>query len=356
MNFAGTSPRQMAGGPVTIRPARDEDAPGWDALVSGRHEGTFFHRFGWRNIFRDIFRLEPQYLVAEREGVIAGILPLVHQKSLLFGNVLIAVPFCVEGGPLAVDGETRNCWIKPQLDLMDELKAQSLEFRSRIASRTGWTARKHLYATFSRELSASDEDNLRAIPRKQRAVVRKTLQGDLSSHLDGDVEALFRVYSESVRNLGTPVFPKRYFARLLADLRLRLRHRGHSRRRRTFECRDELLFSGHGDALLWRWADGGAAQRGQRLSLLGSDAPRGSMWLSPFRFRTQQGRYGCIRVQEELGFRAQWLEYEFYLAPGAALPEKNPNNPKYAGLIAMWKRLPLPIANLIGPHLVRGLG
>jgi hypothetical protein len=31
-------------------------------------------------------------------------------------------------------------------------------------------------------------------------------------------------------------------------------------------------------------------------------------------------------------------------------------NPKYRTFIAGWKRLPLPVANALGPLIVRGLG
>jgi hypothetical protein len=172
----GNLPQQMTGDSVTIRYARDEDADAWDAFVLAAPDGSFFHRFGWRSIFRDVFRLNPRYLVAEGGGKIAGMLPIVHQKSLFFGNALIAAPFCVEGGPLAVDVRTRALLDEAAIVLMHALRAQSLEFRSPSASRTGWAVRKdlytpRLYATFARPFSSDEEENLRAIPRKQRAVV-----------------------------------------------------------------------------------------------------------------------------------------------------------------------------------------
>src|SRR5882724_4173532 len=91
-----------------VRPMTDADSAAWDLLVSSAEGATFFHRSGWRRIFDDIFKLRSRYLVAERDGCMVGVLPLVHQKSLLFGNALIAAPFCVEGGPLAIDIEARE--------------------------------------------------------------------------------------------------------------------------------------------------------------------------------------------------------------------------------------------------------
>jgi FemAB-related protein (PEP-CTERM system-associated) len=356
MNIVMNSPQQLTGGPVTVRRARDEDGPAWDAFVFAAPDGTFFHRFGWRGIFRDVFRLRPHYLIAERGGAITGVLPLAHQKSLIFGNALIAAPFCVEGGPLAADSESRAMLDQAAIGLMGTLKAGSLEFRSRGASRPGWTVRKDLYATFGREISPNDEENLRAIPRKQRAVVRKSLKGGLTSHIDDNVDALFRVYSESVRNLGTPVFPKGYFAALRAafgpDCDVVVVNEGGTPLSAVmnFYFRDTVMpyygggraaarRNGANDFLYWEVIRRAAA-RGYRR----------------FDFGRSRAGTGAFAFKKNWGFEPTWLEYEYYLPPGAALPDKNPNNPGYAGAIALWKRLPLPLANLIGPFLVRGLG
>jgi len=344
--------------PVVIRRAQDDDATAWDAFVLQSSSGTFFHRFGWRAIFRDVFGLTPHYLVAERSGQIAGILPLVHQKSLLFGNSLIAAPFCVEGGPIAVNVEIRGRLDEEAIGLLQALNAGSLEFRSRVADRAGWVVRSDLYATFEQELSSDDEANLQAIPRKQRAVVRKTLKSGLTSRLDADPEAnaLFRVYSESVRNLGTPVFPKAYFAALL----------------KTFgtDC-DVVVVQDGGEPVsavmnfyfrgtVMPYYGGGrpAARRNGANDFMYWEVMRRAVAKGCRRFdfgRSKAGT-GAFSFKKNWGFEPRWLEYEYYLPPGAAMPDKNPNNPKYAALISIWKRLPLPVANFIGPHLVRGLG
>ena len=350
------TPQQIAGGHVTVRCATDEDAAAWDAFVANAPNATFFHRFGWRGIFRDIFRLDPQYYIAEDNGSVVGILPLVHQKSLLFGNALISLPFCVDGGPVAINPHIRAMLDEAAIRLMHATKAQSLEFRSRTASCTDWTARKDLYATFAREISPNAEDNLRAIPRKQRAVVRKTLVGGLSSQIDDNVDALFRVYSESVRNLGTPVFSKRYFARLREtfgpDCDIVVIREGAEpvSAVMNFYFRDTVMpyygggcraarRNGANDFLYWEVMQR-AAHRGYRR----------------FDFGRSKAGTGAFAFKKNWGFEPEWLEYEYYLPPGLAPPDKNPNNPKYAALIAVWKRLPLPVANLIGPFLIRGLG
>lgn len=341
---------------TTVRPAADADAAAWDAFVLGAPGGTFFHRFAWRQIFRSVFGLAPRYLVAERDGAVVGVLPLVHQKSFLFGNALIAAPFCVEGGPLGADAEVMRALDAAAASLMDTLKVPVLEYRSRKAARDGWTVKRDLYATFERPLAASDEENLLAIPRKQRAVVRKTLTGGLVSEVDESAGALFRVYSESVRNLGTPVFPKRYFAALKnafgkdCDI-IVIRDGGVAVSAvLNFYFRDTVLpyygggtsaarRNGANDFLYWEVMRR-AAQKGYRR----------------FDFGRSKAGTGAFAFKKNWGFEPSWLEYEFRLAPGTQLPEKNPNNPKYAGMIGLWKKLPLPVANFLGPFLIRGLG
>jgi FemAB-related protein (PEP-CTERM system-associated) len=341
---------------VTVRPAHNADGARWDQFVLAAPDGTFFHRFGWRVLFRDIFALTPQYLVAERTGELVGILPLVHQHSLLFGNALIAAPFCVQGGPLARDAEAMAALDAAAIGLMPRLGATSLEFRSRSASRPGWSVRRDLYATFARELFASDDANLLAIPRKQRAVLRKTLTGGLASAADQKVDAMFRVYSESLRNLGTPAFPKSYFAAL----------------RKVFgpDC-DIVVIRDDGvpvsavmnfyfrDTVLPYYGGGTpAARRGGANDFLYWEVMRRAALRGYRRFdfgRSKAGT-GAFAFKKNWGFEPQWLEYEYWLAPGRSIPEKNPANPAYARLSAVWKRLPLPLANFIGPYLIRGLG
>src|SRR5208282_483876 len=159
--------------------------------------------------------------LAERDGAIAGILPLAQVKTRLFGNALISVPFCVYGGPLAADAETAAALAEHAAGLMRRLGAPVLEFRCRAPEpwldEAEWPARSDLYVTFRKPFTGDDEANLKAIPRKQRAMVRKGIDRGLASVIDRNADRLHRIYAESVRNLGTPVFARFYF-RLLLDI------------------------------------------------------------------------------------------------------------------------------------------
>ena len=341
---------------ITIRQMRPADVPVWNSFVLLAERGTFFHLAEWEEIFSKTFGLTPLFLLAEQEGNIVGVLPLVHQKSMLFGNALISTPFLVEGGPLANNADARKALDDAALDLMRQSGARYVEFRSRIATREDWASRKGLYATFKRPISQQDQENLRAIPRKQRAVVRKTLTSRLTSTVDKTVDRFFRVYAESVRNLGTPVFPKHYFTLLLdkfrkqCDIIVILADERPVSAVLNFYFKDTVLpyygggtaearRNGANDFLYWEVMRRAAA-RGYR----------------QFDFGRSKKGTGAFNFKKNWGFEPQWLEYEYYLKAGQPLPEKNPNNPRYKFAIEAWKHLPLPLANFLGPFLISGLG
>jgi FemAB-related protein (PEP-CTERM system-associated) len=334
--------------------AKDEHA--WDAFVVAQPQGTFFHRVAWQHVIRDAFHHAPHYLIAERQNVIVGVLPLIHVKTRLFGNALISNPFCVYGGPLSVDAETNAALANEALLLMQKLDARYCELRSRDEAVDGWRIAQPLYETFRKMLPENEDAALKAIPRKQRAVVRKGIERNLKSDLSINSDKFFRLYAESVRNLGTPMFPRRFF-------RLLLNH---------FEKDTEILtivednqplcavlsFKFRNEILPY-YAGGGFAARGRGgHDFMYWEVMRRAVGegLTMFDFGRSKIGTGAHSFKKNWGFTPLPLHYTHQLASGAILPEHNPLNPKYRMLIAAWKRLPLPLANAIGPHIVRGLG
>jgi FemAB-related protein (PEP-CTERM system-associated) len=187
-------------------------------------------------------------------------------------------------------------------------------------------------------------------------MVRKGIKGGLVSEIDDHVDGLHRVYAESVRNLGTPVFPKRYFAALQqvfgdACQVLTVQHdREPVSSVMSFFFRDEVLpyYGGcteaarpvaANDFMYWEVMRR-AAERGCRL----------------FDFGRSKYGTGAFSFKKNWGFDPEPLTYEYKLIRSVELPDINPLNPKYQLFIALWKRLPLPVANVVGPWLARDLG
>jgi FemAB-related protein (PEP-CTERM system-associated) len=318
--------------------------------------GTFFHGAAWSRVIERAFDHRCHYVFAEQDGAITGVMPLVHVKTKLFGNRLISTPFCVYGGPLAASRETAVA-LEAYADAMRQrLGASAVEMRDRQPAEGDWLVRSDLYVTFRKTITDDDTTNLKTIPRKQRAMVRKGVQNRLVSVSNRDVTAFHRVYSESVRNLGTPVFSRRYFAILqevfadCSDVVTVVDGEDPIASALNFYFRDEVtpyyaggtrkarLRAGN-DFLFWEVMRRATA-RGCRVFDFG---------------RSKRGT-GSFTFKHNWGFESEPLHYRYHLAPGAAMPDYNPLNPKYRLLIAAWKRLPLPAANLLGPAIVRGLG
>jgi FemAB-related protein (PEP-CTERM system-associated) len=341
---------------VTIRSLDDAGAAAWDAFVLSHPDGTFFHRAAWATVIAKAFGHRTLYACAEQDGAITGVLPLAQVKTLLFGNTLISVPFCVYGGPLAANPETAAALSDHAASLLKQTGASAVEFRHRGDVDSDWQERPGLYVTFRKAIEAHHDKNLKAIPRKQRAMVRKGIQNELRSVANRDAGLLHGIYAESVRNLGTPVFSRRYF-RMLADvfgddcdIVTVLDGDNAIASVMNFYFREEVLpYYGGGtsaarqragnDFMYWEVMRR-AADRGSRL----------------FDFGRSKLGTGAFDFKKNWGFTPEDLCYRYKLAPGASIPDINPLNPKYRLFIAGWKQLPLSVANMIGPSIVRGLG
>lgn len=341
---------------LAIRPLTEADYARWDAFVLATPQATFCHRAGWQRVTERVFGHRTHYVFAERDGTVTGVLPLTEIRSRLFGHALVSSAFQVYGGPVATDEASRQALVDHAVQLLASTKANHLEFRSIEASTPGFLVKEGLYVTFRREISADHEANLTAIPRKQRAVVRKGIANELTTRVGHDWRTLHRIYSESVRNLGTPVFPAKYFAALCdefgsdAEILVVEDHGTPIAAVLSFYFRDEVLpYYGGGtpaartragnDIMYWEVMRR-AADRGCRIFDFG---------------RSKEGT-GAYSFKKNWGFTPSPLNYEFKLRIGNTIPDVNPLNPKYRLMIETWKRLPLPIANFLGPFLVKNLG
>lgn len=342
---------------LNVRPARDEDAAAWDAFVLAEPSATFFHRLGWKTVLEHSFGHRTHFLLAERDGRIEGVLPLAELKSRLFGHALVSTPFCVYGGIATRTPEARAALDRHAQDLARQLGVGHLEYRDRDAPAHADWAGTELYVTFRKALDPEVEKNMLAIPRKQRAMVRKGIKNELSAELEDGVDEFFAVFADNVHRHGTPALPKRFFAKLKAvfgdDCEVML-VRGKDGQVvsgvLSFYFRDEILPYYAGDALEARAL---AANDFKYWELMRRACERGIRVFDYGRSKVGSGPYDFKR---NWGFEPQTLRYGYQLVKAAAVPETNPNNPKYKLFIQAWRRLPLPVANFLGPYIVRNLG
>jgi len=331
------------------------------AFVEAHDAATPFHLPEWGLAVARGCGQVAHSLIAERgDGELAGVLPLTEVHSPLFGSALVSSGFAVGGGVLAADPGAVAPLVDAAWVLAERLSCPTLELRGgALPQGEGWHRDTTSYLGFARELSDDDEAELLAIPRKQRAEVRRSLGFDLTVETGSGQrqrDAHYAAYAESVRNLGTPVFPKRLFAEVLdafgerADI-LTVRHQG-----RAIASVLSLYWRG---TVYPYWGGGTAEARALRANdrmyyaLMCDARARGC---TRFDFGRSKVGTGAAAFKRNWGFIGEPLAYAKRAADGAAPREINPLSPKYRLQVAAWQKLPLAIANRIGPWIAKGLG
>ncbi|MXO90394.1 FemAB family XrtA/PEP-CTERM system-associated protein [Pontixanthobacter aquaemixtae] len=327
-----------------------------EAFVAER-SGSIFHQPKWLRAVENSTGQKATGLVAEKCGNLTGWLPLSEVHSAIFGRALVSSGFAVGGGPLADSDKTSQRLCRFAEELAVRTSCPTIELRGGTAP-AGWQICEHSHAGFVTELAEDDEQQLLAIPRKQRAEIRKSLKLDLHVSVgcnEEDRAAHYAVYSESVRNLGTPVFPRALFDAMLdefagaADI-LTIRHNG-------VPVASVLSFY-HDDTVMPFWGGGVFAARNLRANermyfeLMLHARKRGMERFDFGRSKTGSGPYN---YKKNWGFEPQPLSYASWTAPGHRKRDINPNSEAYSAKIELWKRLPLKLANMIGPVIAKGL-
>jgi FemAB-related protein (PEP-CTERM system-associated) len=300
-------------------------------------------------------------LVLERGGDLRGYLPITLVDSPIFGRLLASSGFAVGGGVLLAEGEKGEALFSAVEEAAQRLSCDAVELRggSLPSARAGWTIRNDSHCSFAAPLAVDDEAQLLAIPRKQRAEVRKGLSGALEITISRD-EAERRVhhavFARSVHALGTPVFPRALFDQVIerfgndADI-LTVRHRG--------EPVASVLSLYHRDAVMPYWGGGTTAARALRANdrmyfeLMRHARKRGCTRFDFGRSKTGSGAY---HFKRNWGFHPQPLVYACWTPPGARPRDADPRSRSNSARADLWRRLPTALADRLGPLIARGLG
>jgi len=331
-----------------------------DTYVRAHPDATPFHLTGWNVAVARACGQTAHCLIAEHaDGTLAGVLPLTEIRSPLFGKALVSAGFAVDGGILTNRDAIADALAASAWALAERLGCPSLELRGGPAPGEGWIVDETTYLGFSRDLAKDDEAELLAIPRKQRADVRKSLDADLDiaiGSMPQDLAMHYAVFSESVRNLGTPVFPARLFREVAAELG---EHADVVTVSKDGKPRASV-FSLYLNGTVYPFWGGGtrearALKANDRLyyELMRHARGRGC---TRYDFGRSKAGTGVAAFKKNWGFEGVPLRYAKRVAAGETPREMNPMSPKYRLQVAVWKKLPLWLANAMGPVIAKGLG
>jgi len=327
----------------------------WDAFVRGRPDGSPFHLVAWRRAVERAYGHRPHYLMATRGNGVEGVLPLFEVRGLFGGKGLVSSPYAVYGGICASSDAARAALCDASAALARRVGAAYVELRHRPGQELDLPT-KALYVTFARPLSASEADNLEAIPRKQRRMTRQGEKHGLRHELGMiHLDDFYDVYAHSVHQLGSPVFSRRLFRAIAEEF--------------GKDC--ELLTVWKGDwlcagVLTLYYEDqvlpyyGGA--RREAFPFAVNDfmywrlmCHAASAGFRVFDFGRSREGTGPYHFKRHWGFAPQPLPYQYVLRDGAAMPNLSPANPKMRGAVEVWKRMPLALSKLLGPPLTKYL-
>lgn len=340
---------------LAIKKLEASDEARWDEYAN-RAGASIYHVSKWRHLIKKVFGHDSYYLYALDGDKIRGILPLINLKSRLFGNFLVSMPYFNYGGVVADNDETGSLLLTEAGRLQDSLNTTHVELRE-LDERDNDLPVRTDKVTMLLELPSDPDELWKSIGAKRRAQVKRPIREGVEFVVGGKelLDDFYSVFSINMRDLGTPVYSKSLFASILEYFP------------------DETFISMvrlNGEAVAagfligWKgkleipWAS--TLRKVNRIgvnmylywNILKTSIEKG---YKTFDFGRSSKDAGTLKFKKQWGAKETQLYWRYLMESGQTLPGLNPSNPKFKLAIAGWKRLPLPIANLLGPFIVKGL-
>lgn len=329
------------------------DASDWDDFVTRDGTGTFCHLTAWRGVMEDTLGHETHYLAGRsHDGTLAGVLPLVHVRSRIFGNYLLSMPFLNYGGPLG-EATVRRSLCAEAIEAARRLNVDLLELRSRDAAPEGLSLASRKLAVIVPLPSSAEELWESQFRSKLRNKIKRPMNQGMEVRFGvQELEPFYEIFARNMRDLGTPVLPRKWFESVSAGLG------------------DAVIFA----SVYWKgipvaagcgflWQDEFELSWSSTIREYNSRHPNMLLCWSLMKEAIRRGasafNFGRSTADSNTHhFKQQWGGEDIVLPWGtwgrrAAPP--NPNSTKYRIARGAWRRLPLPLSKRLGPTLARQL-
>ncbi|MBU8933972.1 MAG: FemAB family PEP-CTERM system-associated protein [candidate division Zixibacteria bacterium] len=341
---------------IRISLAETSDAGQWDTYLANHSSRTYAHRFAWSGIFESAFSARPFYWIARQDNQVVGILPSVLLSSSIFGRFLISMPWLDYGGPLSDAIEIDIALVDRAEEKAREFQCKFVELRA-ISNQLPNVVEKTDKRQFHLGLSDGEESVWKSFDAKARNQVRKAEKNGLKVEFGGPelLGEFYRIFSRNMRDLGTPVWPRSLFRKIFEqfgeDTELALVHKG-----------NKVIAAG----LLVHYGDYSGVPSASAIRDYLSLCPNNLLYWEVIKRCIERGSrvFDFGRSSEGAGtyrFKKQWLKepkiqtWQYRLLSIDSLPELNPSNPRFRMAISIWRRMPIWLANIIGPKIVTKL-
>ena len=345
---------EIASSPVVVHDRPSPEA--CERYVAAHPTGSAYHSPAWLDVIGRAFGHETRYLVAESDGAVCGVLPLVFFRSRLFGRFAVSMPFVNYGGVLADGADAAHALVERAIDETRKAGGTHLELRHTHRLFPELSARHHKVA-MTLELEASDDRQWERLDRKVRNQVRKAEKSGLQSASGGSelLDAFYAVFAHNMRDLGTPVYGIGLFKEVLATFADRSRVFVVTHSGRPVAA---AIVHWHGSVIEVPWASSlrefnplcANVLLYWRMLQLGVERR-----LRTFDFGRSTPGEGTFHFKRQWGAQPHELVWEYWAADDRALPDLSPKNPRFGLAIRTWQRLPLGVATALGPHIVRNI-
>jgi serine/alanine adding enzyme len=338
---------------VTVDITDDDSA--WNTYVSGHPDATAYHRWAWRDVFSSAFGHDSIYLVALDDAHIVGALPLVEFRSHLFGTFAVSLPFVNYGGVLADRDAAAGALNARAVSLARDRRWRYVELRHIRRQFAEWPVKRHKVGMWL-PLSATQEALWSSLDRKVRNQVRKAEKSGCTAQHGGAelLDDFYRVFAHNMRDLGTPVYARRFFDDVL---------RAFPADTRVFVVR--IAGEPVAASITLGWRDGVEAPWASSLRAHADKSPNMLLYWTMLRWAVEQGYTmfdfgrstpdeGTFHFKKQWGAQPHELAWE-YLGLSGDLPDQSPKNPKFKAAIAVWQHLPVWLTNRVGPPIVRSI-
>lgn len=328
----------------------------WNQYILNHPATTIHHKFEWQNILHRTYGHKSYYFYATAaDGSIVGVLPVIRLTSRFFGDMMVSMPYFQRGGAIAENAEIEALLIKAAEKKANALSVKSIEYRDDI-KRINMPVQQHK-VNMVLSLPNSSEALWRNFSTKLRAQIKRP-QREAPQRKFGNLELLddfYNVYARNMRDLGSPVHSKKFIKIILE----------------SFPDNSWLVIAYHKNhavaaALLLAYKDTMEIPLASTIR----DVNRYSMnmflyWeilqfaikkkFKYFDFGRSTIDSGTYRFKRQWGAKQEQLYWHYWLADRADLPSLNPDNPKFALAITVWKKMPVFITKFIGPYIVQNL-
>ncbi len=335
-----------------------DDFSAWDTYVELHPLGSVYHTSLWKKVVENHFKKKTFFLQASENDEIRGVLPLVLNSSKIFGRSIISVPFVNYGGMLYSDHEAEEALLEEADKIRSRENAGSVELRSAKAIHESLPV-KTQKVTFYLDLPDDDEVLFKSFKAKLRSQIRRPIKEEMFTRHGREelLDDFYYVFCRNMKQLGTPVYSKELFRSILTYLPdnsfiLNI----YTKDGKVAGC---AFLIGFKERMEIPWAS--TLREYNRFSpnmLMYWDVLRQAIkgGYKQFDFGRCSRDSGTYKFKKQWGASTEHQLYWYYILPdGAEMPQVNPDNPKYRLVINAWKKLPLCVANTLGPLIVRNL-